>query len=109
MGRSKAIGKMTADDLNLGWAECGARSDDLGIAASIGAAGEHAAQRAANTAHKRTKRAGNNEAHCADAIALQRRKLGVKVVNPKPHRQRHIPSMEVRRAKHGQVSKAIWF
>jgi hypothetical protein len=77
MGRAKATGKMTADDLNLRWPECGARSDSLGIAASIGAAGEHAAQRAANTAHKRAKRAGNNEAHGADAISLDRRKLGV--------------------------------
>src|ERR1700722_19357347 len=109
MGRSKATRKMTADDLNLRWAECGAWSDGLGIAASIRAAGEYPAQRAAHTAHKRTDPAGERKAHGADAIALQRRKLGVKVVNPEPHRQRHIPSMEVRRAKHGQVSKAIWF
>jgi hypothetical protein len=50
-----------------------------------------------------------SEAHSANPIALERRKLRVKVVNPKPHRQRRIPSVEVRRAEHGHVSERIAF
>jgi hypothetical protein len=30
-------------------------------------------------------------------------------VNPEPHRQRHVPSMEVRRAEQGHVSERIMF
>jgi hypothetical protein len=51
--------------------------------------------------------ARKSEAHSANPIALERRKLRVKVVNPKPHRQRRIPSVEVRRAEHGHVSKEL--
>src|SRR5580704_12347636 len=109
MGRAKATDKMSADGLKLRWTKRGARSDNLGAAAVISATGERAAQRIANSAHKRANAACNCEAHAANAIALERRKLGVKVVNIEPHRQRHVPPMEVRRAEHGHVSERISF
>jgi hypothetical protein len=46
MRRLKATVEMTSDGLKLSWTKRGARSESLGIAARIGAAGE----RAANTA-----------------------------------------------------------
>jgi hypothetical protein len=58
------------------------RSDGLSIAPGNSAAGERAAQRTANKAHERLNAACNCETHAANAIALERRKLGAKVVNP---------------------------
>jgi hypothetical protein len=71
-------------------------SDGLRIAVALRAAAKSAAQRPTEAAHKRADPARKGEAHRADAIALERRKLRVKVVNPEPHRQRRIPSVEVR-------------
>jgi hypothetical protein len=85
------------------------RSDGLGIAVALRASAKSAAQRAAEATHKRADPARKGEAHGANSIALERRKLRVKVVNPKPHRQRRIPSVEVRRAEHRHVSKEFSF
>jgi hypothetical protein len=84
-----------------------ARSDSLDIAPGNSAAGERAAKRTANKAHERLNGACHCETHAANAIALERRQLGLKVVNLEPYRQRHVPSMEVRRAEHGHVSKGF--
>jgi hypothetical protein len=85
------------------------RSNGLGIAGALRASAKSAAQRAAEAAHKRADPARKGEAHGANAIALERRKLRVQVVNPKPHNQRRIPSVEVRRAEHRRVSKEFSF
>jgi hypothetical protein len=84
-------------------------SDGLRIAVALRAAAKSAAQRLAEATHKRADPAREGEAHGANAIALKRRKLRMKVVNPKPHRQRRIPSVEVRRAEHRHVSKEFSF
>jgi hypothetical protein len=80
-------------------------SDGLGIAVALRASAKSATQRAAEATHNRADPARKGEAHGANSIALERRKLRVKVVNPKPHRQRRIPSVEVRRAEHPHISK----
>ena len=71
---------MSADRLNLIWTKSAARSDGLRVAAAISAAAKRAAQRAAKAAHERANAARNCETHAANAIALERRELGVKVV-----------------------------
>ena len=103
MGRAKATNKISTYGLSPGWAKSGLSSDGLGVAPVIGAAWE----RAANCPHKRAQRAWDGQTHAANAIAIEGRKLGVQIVNPEPHRQRHVPSMEVRRAKHGHVSEGF--
>jgi len=40
-------------------------------------------------------------------VGRERRKLRMKVVNLEPHRQRHVPPMEVRRAEHEMSPKGF--
>lgn len=98
--------KMAADRLNLIWL----RSPPAHTASepeSLSAPEQNAPRSAAEAAHERANPARNGETHSPNAIALERRKLSVKVVNLKPRRQRRVPSVEVRRAEHRHVSKDL--
>jgi hypothetical protein len=83
------------------------RSRGFGIAANVTTAAGSAAQRAANTARERVD-SGNGEAHVAKSVAIERREMGVKIVNPKSHRQCRVPSIKIRRTEHGHVSERFF-
>jgi hypothetical protein len=101
MRRANATGKITADGLNPRWA----RSNRLAIAAATQAETESAAQRALQAAGKRVNAVRNCGAQAAYAVAVERGKLRVEVVDLKPQHERRVPPVEVRRAEHGFLSK----
>ena len=83
--------------------------DDLGLAAT-----ESAAQRARKAARggywqagKRANAVRHGGTQTGKTVVVQRRKMRVQVIDLKPHRQRHVPPAEVRRAEHGDVSKGL--
>ena len=74
-------------------------SDGLRIAVALLTAAKSAAQRAAEAAQQQRANAGRNgEAHGANAIALKRRELRVKIVNLEPQGKRRVPPIEISRS-----------
>jgi hypothetical protein len=81
--------------------EAGARSNELTTAAALSGAAGKAAQRLAATAGKHTNAVGDGGTQASRTIEVERRKLGVEIVNSELLRQRRVLSTGVLRAEHG--------